>query len=112
MFSNNSKEHLQEILDLENSIDQMERDLQEAHVERLKKGQCRQEAGMLFSDIISGLERVADHATNIAFSILDEERKNKIRIIYKKISLRENYPWAFIISYLAKSLGKGIYYAK
>lgn len=73
MFSNNSKEHLQEILDLENGIDQMERDLQEAHVERLKKGQCRQEAGMIFSDIISGLERVADHATNIAFSILDEE---------------------------------------
>lgn len=73
MFSNNSKEHLQEILDLENGIDQLERDLQEAHVERLKKGQCRQEAGMLFSDIISGLERVADHATNIAFSILDEE---------------------------------------
>ena len=73
MFSNNSKEHLQEILDLENGIDQMERDLQEAHVERLKKGQCRQEAGMLFSDIISGLERAADHAINIAFSILDEE---------------------------------------
>ena len=73
MFSNNSKEHLQEILDLENGIDQMERDLQEAHVERLKKGQCRQEAGMIFSDIISGLERVADHATNIAFSILDEK---------------------------------------
>ncbi len=73
MFSNNSKEHLQEILDLEDGIDQMERDLQEAHVERLKKGECRQEAGMLFSDIISGLERVADHATNIAFSILDKE---------------------------------------
>ena len=72
-FSNNSKEHLQEILDLENGIDQMERDLQEAHVERLKKGKCKQEAGMIFSDIISGLERVADHATNIAFSILDEE---------------------------------------
>lgn len=73
MFSNNSKVHLQEILDLENGIDQMERDLQEAHVERLKKGKCKQEAGMIFSDIISGLERVADHATNIAFSILDEE---------------------------------------
>lgn len=73
MFSNNSKENLQEILDLENGIDQMERDLQEAHVERLKKGKCKQEAGMIFSDIISGLERVADHATNIAFSILDEE---------------------------------------
>ena len=28
---------------------------------------------MLFSDVASGLERVADHATNIAFSILSEE---------------------------------------
>ena len=30
---------------------------------------------MLFSDIVSGLERVADHATNIAFSILNAERE-------------------------------------
>lgn len=30
---------------------------------------------MIFSDVISGLERVADHATNIAFSILDEDQE-------------------------------------
>lgn len=73
MFSNNNQEHLQEILELEDNIDQMERDIQESHVKRLTKNQCTPEAGMIFSDLISGLERVADHATNIAFSILDEE---------------------------------------
>ena len=36
---------------------------------------------MIYSDLISGLERVADHATNIAFSILDEEPEEDKRIV-------------------------------
>ena len=35
---------------------------------------------MIFSDLVSGLERVADHATNIAFSILDEDPEDLISI--------------------------------
>lgn len=73
MFSKNDRHHLQEILILEDQIDQEERVLQQKHVERLTQNECTPEAGMIFSDIISGLERVADHATNIAFSILDED---------------------------------------
>ncbi|MBR1691653.1 MAG: Na/Pi cotransporter family protein [Lachnospiraceae bacterium] len=73
MFSQNSEEHLQDILNLEDAIDEKERELQQKHVARLTRQECTPEAGMLFSDIISGLERVADHATNIAFSILNEE---------------------------------------
>lgn len=77
MFSKNDHQHLQEILDLEDQIDQEERNLQQKHVERLTQNECTPEAGMIFSDIISGLERVADHATNIAFSVLDEEPEEK-----------------------------------
>ncbi|MGN1142231.1 MAG: Na/Pi cotransporter family protein [Oliverpabstia sp.] len=73
MFSKNDRQHLKEILELEDQIDQEERILQQKHVERLTQNECTPEAGMIFSDIISGLERVADHATNIAFSILDED---------------------------------------
>ena len=73
MFSHNSEEHLQDILNLEDAIDEKERELQKSHVERLTRNECTPEAGMLFSDIVSGLERVADHATNIAFSILDDD---------------------------------------
>lgn len=73
MFSNNNQEHMQEILDLENRIDEMERALQQAHVDRLSQNACSPAAGMIYSDIVSGLERVADHATNIAFFILDEQ---------------------------------------
>ena len=79
MFSKNSEEHMQDILRLENAIDEKERELQQAHVERLARNDCTPEAGMLYSDIISGLERVADHATNIAFSILDDEEQKNIK---------------------------------
>ena len=48
--------------------------MQQAHVERLTKGECSPVAGMLFSDIVSGLERVADHATNIAFAIVQNDK--------------------------------------
>lgn len=70
MFTNENKEHMQEILELEDDIDEKERKLQHSHVKRLTKNKCTPEAGMIFSDTVSGLERVADHATNIAFSLL------------------------------------------
>ncbi len=73
MFMNRNPRHMQDILTLEDDIDERERKLQRAHVKRLTKNKCTPEAGMLFSDTISGLERVADHATNIAFAILNPD---------------------------------------
>lgn len=73
MFAKNDERHMQEIISLEEQVDVKERDLQCAHVERLTRGECTPEAGMIFSDVVSGLERVADHATNIAFSISQDE---------------------------------------
>lgn len=73
MFSHMNQEHMQEILDLEDAIDAREKKLQKAHVKRLTRGKCLPEAGMMFSDTVSGLERIADHATNIAFAILETE---------------------------------------
>lgn len=73
MFSNKNQKHLQEVLELEESIDTREKKLQRSHVKRLTKNKCTPEAGMIFSDTVSGLERVADHATNIAFAILQPD---------------------------------------
>ena len=73
MFNLEDDSHLQEILDLENAIDAKERELQNLHVKCLTTGECSAQVGMMFSDLASKLERVADHATNIAFSILEED---------------------------------------
>ena len=71
MFTTLDKKNLPDILELENSIDTMERELQQNHVRRMAKGKCLPMTGILFTDLVTGLERVADHATNIAFSILE-----------------------------------------
>lgn len=71
MFTTMDKKNLPDILELENNIDYMERQLQQNHVKRMAKGKCSPMAGILFTDLTTGLERVADHATNIAFSILE-----------------------------------------
>lgn len=73
IFAKSDETHLQDVVELEEKIDLEERKLQENHVRRLAAGECTPEAGMIFSDIVSGLERVADHATNIAFAIKEEE---------------------------------------
>ena len=70
MFARSDESHMQEVIDLEDRVDVREKEMQRAHVQRLTKGECSPEAGMIFSDIASGLERVADHATNIAFAVI------------------------------------------
>ena len=77
MFAKSDETHMQEIITLEDQVDEKERELQKKHVERLTKGECSPEAGMIFSDIVSGLERVADHATNIAFASTTEEEMDE-----------------------------------
>lgn len=68
MFVKSSDEHEEDIRNLEDAIDEKEKELQQKHLNRLTNNECTPEAGVLFSDIISGLERVADHASNIAFA--------------------------------------------
>ena len=72
MFVKSDESHMQEIIKLEESIDSLEKELQANHIRRLTNGECSPEAGMIFSDIVSGLERVGDHATNIAFAIHED----------------------------------------
>ncbi len=74
MFARSDESHMQEVITLEDGVDRKEKEMQQAHVQRLTRGECTPEAGMMFSDIASGLERVADHATNIAFAVIAAER--------------------------------------
>jgi phosphate:Na+ symporter len=75
---NNAIESLQEenkekarlVLQTEPLIDQMEKDLRQSHLVRLNKGVCYPISGVIFLDIISNLERIADHSNNIAEVVL------------------------------------------
>lgn len=55
---------------LEQVIDRIKRVLKSRHIERLQKGECTIEMGFIFSDIITNIERVADHCSNIAVCMI------------------------------------------
>ncbi|MCL1951285.1 MAG: Na/Pi cotransporter family protein [Oscillospiraceae bacterium] len=58
---------------LERVVDRMAKDFVETHIKRLKAGDCDPRSGVVFTDMVTDLERCADHATNIAYSILGEK---------------------------------------
>ena len=72
MFVTNKKDNIDQIIDMENDVDQMQIDYQNQQVKRLSKGICGVEIGLIFTDMVIGLERIADHSTNIAYSIFHE----------------------------------------
>ncbi|MDO4492602.1 MAG: Na/Pi cotransporter family protein [Clostridia bacterium] len=61
---------------LEQVIDQMKKLLRERHIERLQKGSCGIEVGFVWNDLITNMERVSDHCSNIAGVVMDaKDRK-------------------------------------
>jgi phosphate:Na+ symporter len=57
----------------EDRIDKMERTLRKKHILRMNEGACSGQAGIVFVDIVSNLERIGDHAVNIAEAVLGED---------------------------------------
>lgn len=56
----------------EERVDELEKDLRDKHIQRLSKGKCMPENGVIFLDLLSNLERIADHADNIAGYVASE----------------------------------------
>jgi phosphate:Na+ symporter len=72
-----------EALAIEPKIDKMEQVLRARHIERLNSGKCTPAAGIMFIDVLSNLERIGDHARNIAYIMRDVER------IHRKQSVKQ-----------------------
>ena len=61
---------LEEARTVEDSVDAMQEEKTENHIERLKDNICEPRSGVIYTDMVSDLERIADHAMNIAEGIL------------------------------------------
>ncbi len=55
--------------------------LQKAYLKDIKRKETAPREGMLYSDLVAALERVGDHATNIAFSILNDDSEEISRLL-------------------------------
>ncbi len=68
----NSMESLRKVSQYEDMVDTLEEELREKHILRLSNNECKPSAGVQFLDIVSNLERMSDHAYNIAGYVKDE----------------------------------------
>lgn len=72
-FKNTDFKKAEEVLKLEEEVDFMEKQYRANHIERLNNLACQPSAGVIFLDLISNLERISDHSSNIAKYVLDKQ---------------------------------------
>ncbi|AFU11482.1 sodium:phosphate symporter [Bacillus toyonensis] len=78
-LTNFDTELAQTVIAKERKIDQMERVLRKRHVIRLNERSCSGDASIIFVDMVSNLERIGDHAVNIADGVLGEQGKINLK---------------------------------
>ena len=70
-YSDRDKEKAKKINSVESEIDKMHKKYRDLHIKRLHEGTCSAYAGAIFLDLLSNLERIGDHSTNIAESVIE-----------------------------------------
>ena len=70
-----------EVIELESQVDDLSEALADHHVERIKNKKCTPKNGMLYLDMLNNLERIADHADNLAASV-DRGGKEGDRLLW------------------------------
>ena len=69
-FKENSQEKALTVIEKETKVDDLEITLRTSHIKRLSNNQCNTEAGIVFLDALVCMERISDHARNIAEEVL------------------------------------------
>ena len=75
-FMENDIESAHLVEPLEEVIDRLRTKLRNRHIDRLQKGGCTIEAGFVWSDLLTNIERTADHCSNIAGCVIDMAQDN------------------------------------
>lgn len=101
-FAWDDLELVHKIEPLEEVVDRIQEKLEKAHMKRLKTHECSVEAGVAFLEIISNVERVSDHCSNIGVSLLQanscgyaSDRHEYLRVLHAEMSgqYREDYEY-------------------
>ncbi|MGL6293730.1 Na/Pi cotransporter family protein [Eubacterium aggregans] len=85
MLETEDPELCDQVLVEEDEIDKMTRNLKDAHMRRLNKGECKAYSGVLFLDLLANVKRVGDHAANVAQDILSMHSERNINKIEEVI---------------------------
>lgn len=75
-FKTSSELLAKEVLVIEDEVDALEKKTRNKHIKRLNIELCSTSSGVIFSDTINNLERIADHSTNLAMYVLDKYKES------------------------------------
>ena len=70
-----SPELIERIIQVEDSVDECKDDYKMAHIARMNAGECNAESGTMFLNMLIDIERVGDHAINVAFAIPNRQKQ-------------------------------------
>lgn len=71
VFQDRDYENASNVEPLEEVIDNLVLEIKQRHVQRLRSGECSMEAGLILEDILTNYERVSDHCSNIAVTLIE-----------------------------------------
>jgi len=74
VFIETNIEMAEQVEPLEEVVDRLRANIKANHVERLRLGLCTIELGFVLSDLLTNLERISDHCSNIAANVIEFER--------------------------------------
>lgn len=66
-----------EVEPLEETIDDLSRELRKRHVRRLRAGECTIELGFVLADLVTNYERISDHCSNVAIALLQSGEESQ-----------------------------------
>jgi phosphate:Na+ symporter len=72
-LANDSMDYVYRVISGESDIDEMETNLRQQHIIRLTRGECQAAAGIIYLEAITNLERISDHALNIAEVVMENK---------------------------------------
>ena len=81
-FTDNNTELAMNVEPLEEVIDDLTKTIRDKHFDRLRRGECSPELGVYLSDLLINCERVSDHCSNIAVSIIQIAKSSMRRHVY------------------------------
>jgi len=102
VFRDGDTERAKDVEPLEEVIDSLNVTLRQNHIKRLRKGKCTIELGIILEDIITDLERVSDHCSNIAVCLIEVSSDELDMHEYVDVNIRQTPRFAREVSRLKK----------
>ena len=93
VFAADDTERAKGVEPLEEVIDSLSIEMRQRHIERLRRGACSLEAGLILEDILTGYERVSDHCSNVAVCLIEVHADEYETHEYLNLTTKGSNPW-------------------